>query len=62
MHLNVHSLIRHLDEIALLAASQCPDVLAVSETWLDDGISDGEISIPGYSVTRLDPNGCVQTI
>ena len=58
MHLNARSLIRHLDDIALLAASQCPDILAVSETWLDDGISDGEISIPGYSVTRLDRNRC----
>ena len=58
VHLNARSLICHLDELALLAASQRPDVLAVSETWLDSGISDGEISIPGYSVTRLDWNCC----
>ena len=56
VHLYVRSLIRHLDDIALLTASQCLDVLVVSETWLDDGISDGEIFLPGYSVTRFDRN------
>ena len=56
--LNTHSLIHHLDKITLLAAFQRPDILAISETWLDDGISDGAISIPGYSVTRLDRNHC----
>ena len=56
VHLNARSLISHLDEIALLVASQRPDILAVSETWLDSEISDGEVSLPGYSVTRLDRN------
>ena len=56
VHLNVRSLIGHLDEIALLTVSQGLNILAVSETWLDVGISDGEISVPGYSVTRLDQN------
>ena len=32
--------------------------MSISETWLDSGISDGEISIPGYSVTRPGRNRC----
>ena len=35
-----------------------PDVLAISETWLDTSVGDGEIHIPGYSLFRSDRNRC----
>ena len=31
-------------------------VIGISETWLDDSITDAEIAISGYSVLRLDRN------
>ena len=32
------------------------DILTISETWPTSNISDDEISIPGYSLTRNDRN------
>ena len=31
-----------------------PDVICIVETWLDDNINDGEISITDYNIYRLD--------
>ena len=31
-------------------------VIGISETWLDDSITDAEITTSGYSVLRLDRN------
>ena len=33
-----------------------PDVICIVETWLDDNINDGEISITDYNICRLDRN------
>ena len=33
-----------------------PDVICTVETWLDDNINDGEISITDYNICRLDRN------
>ena len=30
------------------------DILCISESWLDDSISDIELDIPGYDIHRLD--------
>ena len=56
-HLNVHSLLPKLDELrsSLVEPTSLP-VVAFSESWLDDTVSDGEISIPGYSAFRKDRN------
>ena len=54
LHLNARSLPAHLEDIQQLVLSRCPDVLALSETWLDDSISDNEVSLHGYSLHRMD--------
>ena len=56
VHLNVRSLICHLDELRCFVKSEAPDVLGLSETWLDNSISDKEISISGYHLLRRDRN------
>ena len=42
-HLNARSLIRHFDDVACLVSSVRPEVLALSETWLDSSVGDGEL-------------------
>ena len=42
VHLNAQSVVRHIDDIVCLVSSTCPEILALSETWLDSSVGDGE--------------------
>ena len=55
LHQNIRSLRGKLAELNILI-SQCPNlhILAFTETWLNDSITDGEVSLPGYSIYRSD--------
>ena len=55
LHFNARSLIPKLDELKILCVTHEPAVRVV-ETQLSEEISDAEISIPDYSVIRLDRN------
>ena len=57
-HLNARSLIRHFDHVACLVSSVHPEVLALSETWLDSSVGDGELYLPGYTLYRCDRSWC----
>ena len=39
-----------------LAGRSPPSIIAFTESWLDNTVSDGEICIPGYKVYRKDRN------
>ena len=59
IHQNICSIRGKLYELNILV-SQCPNlhILAFTETWLNNYIADGEISIPQYKIFRSDlPNG-----
>ena len=56
MYFNARSLLPKIDELRLICASSRPDVVCVVETWLCDEITDCEIAIPDFCVTRLDRN------
>ena len=56
LHLNARSLLPKLVEIKTLALQSNAAVIGISETWLDDSISDSEIEIPNYAVLRTDRN------
>lgn len=44
-----------MDEVrSFLMGAKCPLVLGVSETWLDSSVTNGEIDIKGYCVSRRD--------
>ena len=45
-----------LSELKLLAVRTKATIIALSETWLDDSVTDAEICIEGYSVLRRDRN------
>ena len=58
IHLNVRSLLCHFDDVQCFVSLNCPEVLALSETWLDSSISDSEVSLHGYTIFRSDRSRC----
>ncbi len=54
LHLNTRSLLNKVDEVHALAVSTNAAVLGVSETWLDETITDAEVNITGYVLERRD--------
>ena len=56
VHANVRSLLPKRSEISLFLQKTKAAIFAVTETWLDDSVKDGEISVDGYSVIRKDRN------
>ena len=53
-HLNIRSILGKMDTLKISLNENPFDVLTISETWLTSNISDDEISIPGYSLTKND--------
>ena len=55
LHQNIRSLRGKLAELNILV-SQCPNlhIMAFTETWLNNNIADGEVSLLGYSIHRGD--------
>ena len=54
-HINIRSLLSKLDECKnMLLSSSVPLVFGVSETWLNDTVSDGLVSVVGYNLYRND--------
>ena len=56
LYTNCRSVLPKLDHLRLLASTQNPHILAVTETWLDNSISDSEVMVPGYQLVRRDRN------
>lgn len=56
VHLNVRSLLKNIDELRLFAGSNKPDIITLSESWLDCSISNEEISIENFNLERHDRN------
>lgn len=55
-HANVRSLLPKLSEVRLFLERTKAATIAISETWLDDSIQNGEIAIDRYQVVRNDRN------
>lgn len=56
IHLNARSLHPKIDELRIIAAKSKAAVISITETWLDESATDGEISVGGYCVVRKDRN------
>ena len=54
--LNITSIPDHIEELWIYMNSKSIDILAVNETRLDDTISSGEVTVPGYALERNDRN------
>lgn len=53
-HLNTRSVRYKMDEIKLIAENEDIDIFTISESWLDENISDSEVNIPGFTMFRRD--------
>ena len=53
-HFNARSLLPKISELRLFASKYQPSVIAISETWLDKSVTNGEIHIDGYTFHRKD--------
>lgn len=51
---NCRSLLPKMDELRLLAVTSRPDLIAISESWLDPSIAACEVAIPSYQLFRRD--------
>ena len=54
--LNARSLLPKISELRLFAQNAKPATICISETWLDDSITNAEIDLPGYTIERNDRN------
>ena len=55
--LNVCSLRKKVREVEQFIRLHNLDILAIAETWLDDSVSDGLLSVPGFQLFRRDRVG-----
>ena len=53
-HLNCRSLLSNLDEVLLFIQSYNVDVMTLSETWLDETVTDLEVCPDGYNLFILE--------
>ena len=51
---NANRLLNKIDDLSLLVQSHAPDLIAITETWLDAGVPDAGVSLQHYSIVRRD--------
>ena len=56
LYYNARSVLPKLDNLAATCLARSPDIVCIVESWLCSDISDNEISLPNYSIIRLDRN------
>ena len=56
-HLNITSLIKHIDEFKAYLSQHQFEILTINETRLDREIDVGTVEIPGYDIVRHGRNG-----
>ena len=56
IHMSVRSLLKQISELRLIAVKSKAAVISLSETWLDNSVTDCEISIDDYCLIRRDRN------
>ena len=54
VQLNTRSITNKLDQIRLMMHKKSMDILAITETWLDNSWIDNELVITGYNLFRRD--------
>jgi hypothetical protein len=54
LHLNARSLVNKINEMRIICNKSMPDLLCISESWLNNGHEDVEFRITGYDLYRKD--------
>ena len=52
--MNARSIVNKHKELEMYALEQKFDIIGITETWLNNSISDNEMSIAGYTLHRND--------
>ena len=55
-HLNIRSLIKHIDQFRYFLKEKQFDIICLGETFLDETINDHEVNIEGCVIVRRDKN------
>ena len=56
MHLNINSILPKLDELKTIAGNTKAVIIGITESKIDNSISDSEVEILGYCNLRCDRN------
>ena len=56
LHLNINSILPKLDELKTIAGNTKAAIIGITESKVDNSISDSEVEIPGYCILRCDSN------
>jgi len=56
LYYNAWSVLPKLDNLAATCLTCSPDIVCIVESWLCSDISENEISLPNYSIIKLDRN------
>ena len=56
LYYNARSLLLKLDELRAVCEATKPDFVCIVETWLDDNVSDNDLSLSNYQLFRLHRN------
>ena len=56
IYYNARSLVYKVDDLCVNCLLYKSDIVCITETWLDKDISNCEIAIPNFTLTRLDRN------
>ena len=56
LYLNINSILPKLDELKTIAGNTKAAVIGITESKVDNSISDSEVGIPGYCVLLCDRN------
>ncbi len=60
VYFNARSVVNKLDELELLILKEQPDIVGITETWLNENICDNELNFEGYTLLRTDRNDPVK--
>ena len=58
LYLNARSLVNKMDVLFALNQTYKYDIIIVTESWMNDGISSSEIQLEGYDIFRGDRQIC----
>jgi hypothetical protein len=54
LYFNARSLKNKMEELSLRCARHNPDIIIITETWVDDSVPDSFLSVNGYVILRCD--------
>ncbi|BHF69028.1 hypothetical protein SprV_0301206900 [Sparganum proliferum] len=57
LYTNVQTMLSKIDELKIHLSDLSPDIISLTETWLNQQVDNRELTIPGYQLFRRDRSG-----